>query len=261
MKPNFNTKLFGWFYHTSCRKELQKRFGINKKYKCIQTEYNRIIGRAKDIGPSKLMCSYCMGAYFIALQRVMNMPAEECYEIFKDGLYANQLFHKALGTADSYLDPQKLPGRKKWSEESHLNQYENDWIVDILDQTDTYDLETIRDLHANNAGKEYMKGLDGKIKAVEKHAIFNELTTAAFVSSAQMLLKLGIASVALVGGVLLANGSLDILTFSCFCFWYPDCMTQCRWRCKTWQLLLQQMCSVKEWIKFCPMRHRMEPLL
>lgn len=122
-------------------------------------------------------------------------------------------------------------------------------------------LETIRDLHANNAGKEYMKGLDGKIKAVEKHAIFNELTTAAFVSSAQMLLKLGIASVALVGGVLLANGSLDILTFSCFCFWYPDCMTQCRWRCKTWQLLLQQMCSVKEWIKFCPMRHRMEPLL
>ena len=140
MKPNFNTKLFGWFYHTSCRKELQKRFGINKKYKCIQTEYNRIIGRAKDIGPSKLMCSYCMGAYFIALYRVMNMPAEECYEIFKDGLYANQLFHKALGTADSYLDPQKLPGRKKWSEESHLNQYENDWIVDILDQTDTYDL-------------------------------------------------------------------------------------------------------------------------
>ena len=77
-------------------------------------------------------------------------------------------------------------------------------------------LETIRDLHANNAGEEYMKGLDGKIKAVEKHAIFNELTTAAFVSSAQMLLKLGIASVALVGGVLLANGSLDILTFFMF---------------------------------------------
>lgn len=77
-------------------------------------------------------------------------------------------------------------------------------------------LETIRDLRANNAGEEYMKGLDGKIRAVEKHAIFNELTTAAFVSSAQMLLKLGIASVALTGGVLLVDGSLDVLTFFMF---------------------------------------------
>lgn len=77
-------------------------------------------------------------------------------------------------------------------------------------------LETVRDLRANNASDNYMKGLKGKIKAVERHAIFNELTTAAFVVSAQMVLKLGIASVALVGGVLLVNGSLDVLTFFMF---------------------------------------------
>ena len=45
----------------------------------------------------------------------------------------NALFHKVMGDADSYLDPKKLPGRKKWSEESHLEKYKNDWIVDIIE--------------------------------------------------------------------------------------------------------------------------------
>lgn len=77
-------------------------------------------------------------------------------------------------------------------------------------------LETVRDLRANNAQSTYMKGLDKKIKAVEKHAIVTELGTAVFVSSAQMILKLGIATVALVGGILLIDGSLSVLTFFMF---------------------------------------------
>ena len=62
----------------------------------------------------------------------------------------------------------------------------------------------------------YMKGLDVKIKNVEKHAIVTELGTAVFVGSAQMILKLGIATVALVGGHLLAKGEIDVLTFFMF---------------------------------------------
>lgn len=77
-------------------------------------------------------------------------------------------------------------------------------------------LETVRDLKANNAQAEYMNGLETKIRAVEKHAIVNELVTAVFVSSAQMILKLGIATVALVGGILLVKGSLSVLTFFMF---------------------------------------------
>ena len=77
-------------------------------------------------------------------------------------------------------------------------------------------LETVRDLRANNAQEEYLQGLDKKIKNVEKHAIVTELGTAVFVGSAQMILKLGIATVALVGGILLAKGSLDLLTFFLF---------------------------------------------
>ena len=77
-------------------------------------------------------------------------------------------------------------------------------------------LETVRDLRANNSEDEYLKGLDDKIHAVEKNAIFSELTTAVFVAGAQMILKFGIATTALLGGMLLAKGDIDVLTFFMF---------------------------------------------
>lgn len=77
-------------------------------------------------------------------------------------------------------------------------------------------IETVRDLKANNAENTYLEGLDKKIKAVEKRAIITELGTAVFVVSSSLLLKLGIATVALVGSVLLIEGSLDVLTFFMF---------------------------------------------
>lgn len=77
-------------------------------------------------------------------------------------------------------------------------------------------LETVRDLKANNAEEKYLARLDKKIKAVEKRAILSELGAAVFVASAQMVLKLGIATVALTGGILLADGSLNVLTFFVF---------------------------------------------
>ena len=77
-------------------------------------------------------------------------------------------------------------------------------------------LESARDLRAYNSQEEYMEGLDKKIKADEKHAIVTELGTAVFVGSSQMILKLGIGTVALVGGILLAKGELDVITFFMF---------------------------------------------
>ena len=74
-------------------------------------------------------------------------------------------------------------------------------------------LETLRDLKSYNATSTYMKGLNQKIKAVEKHAVVTEYVNAMFVCSAQMILKLGIGTVALTGGVLFAKGEIDALTF------------------------------------------------
>lgn len=77
-------------------------------------------------------------------------------------------------------------------------------------------IETMRDLKAYNAEEAYQRGLDEKIRAVEKQAIVTEFGMAVWVVSAQLILKLGIATVALVGSLLLVNGSLDVLTFLMF---------------------------------------------
>lgn len=77
-------------------------------------------------------------------------------------------------------------------------------------------LETLRDLRSYNMTDAYMSGLENKIKAVEKNAIFVEFTNAAFVCSAQMILKLGIGTVAVVGSALLLNGQITVLTFFMF---------------------------------------------
>ena len=77
-------------------------------------------------------------------------------------------------------------------------------------------IETVRDLKANNAEQAYLKGLEKKIRAVEYRSILNEFGLAAFVVSASLVLKLGIATVALVGAVLLMQGSLSVLTFFMF---------------------------------------------
>ncbi len=77
-------------------------------------------------------------------------------------------------------------------------------------------IETVRDLKACNAEYDYLSGLNRKIRTVEKRSIMTELGTAVFVVSAQMVLKLGIATVALIGSVLLIDGSLDVLTFFMF---------------------------------------------
>ncbi len=77
-------------------------------------------------------------------------------------------------------------------------------------------IETVRDLKANNAEKNYLKGLKKKIQGVEKQAVSSEFATAVIVTSAGMILKLGIATVALVGTVRLVNENISILTLFMF---------------------------------------------
>ena len=140
MKNTFGIKLIYQFYHSSVKAELKRRGFSKDVSKKIAKEHKQIVERAKDIGNSKLLSSYIMGSYFIALNRSTGRSAEENYEIFRDGLCASKLFHKVAGDADSYLDPKRMPGRLQWSEDSHKRKYENDWVVDILPGNDEYDL-------------------------------------------------------------------------------------------------------------------------
>lgn len=77
-------------------------------------------------------------------------------------------------------------------------------------------LETLRDLKANNAEDGYLKGLDRKIKDVEKYTVISELTNAVFHTCGRMVLKVGIATTVLAGGALLADSKITLLTFFAF---------------------------------------------
>lgn len=77
-------------------------------------------------------------------------------------------------------------------------------------------IESLQDLKANNAEESYLQGLDKEIDHVEKRHIITELGTALFVVSSTLILKFGIATVALVGSTLLIRGKIDIPLFFMF---------------------------------------------
>ena len=77
-------------------------------------------------------------------------------------------------------------------------------------------LETVRDLKSNKAEGVYLEKLNRKIEEQEGRHIKTELGVAMFVVPAQMILKLGIASVALVGSMRLISGELPLVTFFLF---------------------------------------------
>ena len=77
-------------------------------------------------------------------------------------------------------------------------------------------IETSRDLKSCNAEDAYLKELDSKIDDVEKKAIGAELGQAAFIVSAQLILKIGIGTVAVVGSAMLLQGRLSVMEFFSF---------------------------------------------
>lgn len=77
-------------------------------------------------------------------------------------------------------------------------------------------LETIREIKANNQAKRYLMSVDKLLEESEKINIKAELNTAAFVITAQMLLRVGVATMVLAGAKLIGEGSVDFLTFLMF---------------------------------------------
>lgn len=77
-------------------------------------------------------------------------------------------------------------------------------------------LETIQEIKSYNREDDYLDKLDEKIGTYEKVLTRNELTTGIFVNGSQSILKLGLASVIIVGAHLLAMGMLDLFTYLIF---------------------------------------------
>ncbi len=99
--------------------------------------------------------------------------------------------------------------------QNHYSRRQNQAKMDLADSIQE-GLEAFQDIRANDAETNYKKNLWPKIDLVEKRAIEAELGVAYFVVSGQMILKLGIVSVALVGASMLVSGQLSLLVFFMF---------------------------------------------
>ena len=111
MNNSFSAWMFKHFYHSAVKAELKRRGFPQSTADKIISEYDKIAARAKDIGKSRLISSYTMGIYFIAMNRSTGKDAEENFEIFRDGLCASKLFRKAVGNAESLM-------KRRWQDVS-----------------------------------------------------------------------------------------------------------------------------------------------
>lgn len=77
-------------------------------------------------------------------------------------------------------------------------------------------LETVQDIKSCNQEKRYLQKLDAKMDAAEKAQISSELATASLLTSGQMFLRLGLATVIVVGNSLVMNRHTDLFTYILF---------------------------------------------
>ena len=77
-------------------------------------------------------------------------------------------------------------------------------------------IENIQDIRANNQSADYLERLDQKIMDVESITVKLELLNGTLVTSAQMILKIGMATTVLVGASLLVSGSISFMIFLMF---------------------------------------------
>lgn len=77
-------------------------------------------------------------------------------------------------------------------------------------------LETVQDIKACNQEEAYLKKLDAKMDAAEKAQISSELATASLLTTGQMFLRLGLATVIVVGNELVMKGQTDLFVYILF---------------------------------------------
>ena len=77
-------------------------------------------------------------------------------------------------------------------------------------------LETVQDIKACNQETRYLQTLDAKMDAAEHAQISSEMLTASLVTTGQMFLRLGLATVIVVGNALMQNGQTTLFSYLLF---------------------------------------------
>ena len=77
-------------------------------------------------------------------------------------------------------------------------------------------LETVQDIKACNMEEQYLKKLDAKLDAAEKTQISSEMVTASLVTTGQMFLRLGLATVIVAGNSLMVHQQTTLFSYILF---------------------------------------------
>ena len=77
-------------------------------------------------------------------------------------------------------------------------------------------LETVQDIKACNQEEAYLKKLDAKMDQAEKAQISAEMVSASLLTTGQMFLRLGLATVIVVGNNLIMHGKLSLFSYILF---------------------------------------------
>ena len=77
-------------------------------------------------------------------------------------------------------------------------------------------LETVEDIKACNMEASYLKKLDQKMEAAEHAQISSELVSASLITTGQMFLRLGLATVIVVGNALIGSNHLSLFSYILF---------------------------------------------
>ena len=74
-------------------------------------------------------------------------------------------------------------------------------------------LETVQDIKACNQENTYLKKLDAKMDIAEKAQISSEMVSASLVTTGQMILRLSLVTVIVVGSSLILHGKISLFTY------------------------------------------------
>ena len=105
-----------------------------------------------------------------------------------------------------------LVSKRKITKDNTINYLNKRVVTEQIQEG----LDTVQEIKSYNQEDSYLNKLDEKVDHYEKVLTRAELLTGVFVNGSQSLLKLGLASVILVGAGLLVVGRVDLFTYLIF---------------------------------------------
>ena len=109
----------------------------------IKKEYRAVMERASDIGSSnRLLSSYLLAAYFIAMNRKGGLTPEENIKLLEENMRSSKALKLFMGDSKGYFSEKAMAARREWSRETrypaHRKAYPNDWVVEVREQGENY---------------------------------------------------------------------------------------------------------------------------